>query len=178
MTNKDMQQIENVNNAKKVIFDRFQIPSPMRENEAQTYDNYASAQYVFYDRTILPFVNGIFEELTQFFRKRKVLKDNQYISYNPSEITALQKRFAEELKFKKEIGVLTINELRELQGYDGIGEEGDVLYQPIGNVPVGFMNNFNSLENGEKKIRTILEKKGIAKDKIEALVGKFYANSK
>ena len=178
MSNKEMQQIENINIARRVIYDRLQIPSPLRDDSVQTYDNYNAAQYVFYDRTILPIVKDVFSDLTMFFRRRKALKDNETIGYNPTAITALQTRFNEELKLKNELGVFTINEIRAMRGEEGIGKEGDVLYQEFNLVPVGFRPNPDGLnQQAGKKLRSVLEKKGYSDSEIEGLTRKFYADS-
>ena len=113
-----------------------------------------------------------------FFRRRKALKDNETIGYNPTAITALQTRFNEELKLKNELGVFTINEIREMQGAEVKGEECNVLYQGANLVPVGFISNTDSVnQQAGKKLRSVLEKKGYSDSEIEGLARKFYADS-
>lgn len=181
MTNKDMEQVTNVANARRVIYDRFQIPTPMRDNNAQTYDNYATAQYVFYDRTILPLIKDSFSTLTSFFRKRKILKENESISYDPTTITALQERFNAELKLKNELKIYTKNELRKMQGEKPYGPEADLLYQEFSLIPLGMRTaDTGTEETTDEEVKTrfknILIKRGYSDEEVKTMVEK-YANS-
>lgn len=188
MSNKDMQQVENLDQSRKVIYDRFQIPSPMRNGDATTYNNYGTAQIVLYDKAVLPHLNDIFRTLTLFFRKRKALKDNEVLTYDPTSIPALQERFNAQIKLKKEIGVFTTNELRKDFNAEPKGIENDILYQPAGLVPVGMsLYESNDMEDdtedetedseAKKRFISILKKKGLSDSEIKEKVKKIYANT-
>lgn len=177
MKNKDMQQLENVQEARKVIYDRFQIPTPMRDQSVQTYSNFNTAQYVFYDKAVLPCLNDIFRGLTKFFVNRNVLKPDEVITYDPTSIPALQTRFNEEIKLRKDIGVNTNNELRDMLGYDGLDPANDVLYQPMSEVPVGSSVVEDPEDDELKMFVNVLRKSGMSNDKIAEKVKKHYGNS-
>ena len=177
MTNKEMQQIENVDKSREVIYNRYQIPTPMRNNDAQTYDNYSTAQYVFYDRAVLPSLKDIYSGLTNFFRKRKLLEQNEFLTFDMSSITALQLRYNQELKLKNELNIYTKNELRSMQGADPV-EGGDVLYQEMSLVPIGSMQ-FGAtpvVEDEVKRFREVLKKNGFSDSDIENKVKELYAD--
>lgn len=180
MKNKDMQQLENIQQARKVIYDRFQIPVPMRDQSVQTYSNFETAQYVFYDKAVMPVLNDIFRGLTKFFIKRKALKPNEVITYDPTSIPALQTRYNSEIKMRKDIGVNTNNELRDMLGYDPLGVENDVLYQQSSLIPVGKSEYDNMVDDSGEEMKmfiSILQKSGMSKEKIADKVKKHYANS-
>jgi len=60
--------------------------------------------------------------------------------------------------------------LRESVGYEGIGAEGDILYQNFSLIPLG------SDDKAEKRFSNILSRKGYKKAEISDLVAKYYAN--
>lgn len=180
--NKDMQYIENTAQARKVVYDRFRIPEPLRNGNAATYDNYKTAQGVFYDKAVLPELKDILATLTDFYRNRKMLLPNEFITFDPTSIPALQDRYLNEIKLKKEIGVNTNNELRNYLGEDPLGEENDILYQESSKVPVGFMNSAfdetTPVDEQVKRFSDILRRKGLSEETIKEKVKSVYANCK
>lgn len=173
MTNKEMEALGNSENVRKVIYDRFQIPSPLRSLGTETYSNYETAQYVLYDKAVIPHINSFYMGLTGAFRKRGILKDNESISYDPMSIPAMQTRFLSETKTKKEIGVYTNNEIRKMLGEDSMGPANDVLYQQGTLVPVG-SGSLESNQEAINKFANILRANGRTEEQIKEMVRQTY----
>jgi predicted metal-binding transcription factor (methanogenesis marker protein 9) len=181
MNNKDMQADTLNKDARKVIYDRFQIPEPMRNGTVQTYSNFETAQYVFYIQAVIPIIEEIFEALTNFFRTRKCLKPNEYLTYDDTMIKALKVSFNEQMKLKKELGIFTINELRKNYGAKEYGVEADLLYQNSSLMPLGYDIN-EALEEPIKEddeanknyFKSVLKAKGFTDKEIEEKVKSTY----
>ena len=185
MTNKDMEALGNSEAVRKVIYDRYQIPSPLRSLGTETYSNYEAAQYVLYDKAILPAMDDLFIGLTSYFRKRKVLKPNEEIAYNPKDIPVIRKRYIEEIKAKKDLGIYTTNQLREMMGDDPLGPEHDVIYHAGKFVPVGTIvenqpqdkDDDDDKDDAAKRFALVLKKAGFNDQEITERVKKYYANN-
>jgi HK97 family phage portal protein len=176
-TNKEMEALGNSEAVRKVIYDRFQIPSPLRSLGTETYSNYETARLVLFDMAVIPCVNSIFSGLTAGFRRRSILKDNEEITYDPNSIPALQTRFIEEIKNKKETGVYANNEIREMFGSDPLGPENDILYQNYNMVPVGSSIPDVSQQvddDAKKRFANILKNAGFTDEQIKERVSKYY----
>jgi HK97 family phage portal protein len=119
------------------IYNIFNIPLPLVSPEHMTMDNYSEARIALYDNGVLPLINRIYEELSIFLLPRFKIDTNKFkLWYDIGEIPALEPRRNDEIQKKRDSGVLTINEIRDLLGYEAI-TGGDVLYQPMALVPVG-----------------------------------------
>ena len=139
MTNKDMQTIENMESAKKSIYERFEIPEPLINSSAQTYNNYQTAMYALYDNAVLPLFNLIYGALSEAMRDRNILKNSQSISYDPASIPALKIRDSEEIETLKSTGALSINELRAKMGYQPVVADN-------ADTPVGLLSKQNLIQ--------------------------------
>ncbi len=180
LSNKEMEALGNSESVRKVIYDRFQIPSPLRSLGTETYSNFTTAQYVLFYMAVLPCINSLFSGFTTAFRRRGNLKDNEEITYNPNSIPALQTRFIEEIKTKKDMNVYTTNQIREMFGDDPLGPEHDVLYQNYNMVPVGTPTPTADeavTEEAKKRLAKILKNAGYSDEQITERVNKYYANS-
>jgi phage portal protein BeeE len=136
--NKDMDYAVLDQVAGDAIYLRYKIPLPLVRIGAATYDNVRQSTFQLYDRAVIPLAKRMFSGLSDMLLPRYGLDPTQYrITYDPDEIPALVSRRIEELKARKDIGVETINELRDLIPGRGPIEGGDVLYQPATLVPVG-----------------------------------------
>jgi len=128
-TNKDMEYTKSRETARQTVFQRFEIPKPIMEGSSQTYSNYLTAQTALYDDAIFPLVEKIFASLTDLFVNRKMLKDNQFITFDGSEVPALQLRRNEELKALRQAFILSLNELRKIAGKEEV-PGGDIILVP------------------------------------------------
>lgn len=135
---KDMDYAKLDEIAGQAIYFRYKIPLPMITTTASTYNNMRTAIEMFYDYAVLPLADKLFTGLSRFLLPRYGIDlRTAEITFNPDSLQALKARRLDELKTKKEIGVETINELRESIPNRGDIEGGDVLYQNATLVPVG-----------------------------------------
>jgi hypothetical protein len=104
-----------------------------------TYSNYAEAKLTLYDNGVLPLTKDLYECLARVLYPRFKMDTTRFtLFYDENEIPALAPRRDDAIKKKKDTGVLTIDELRGLQGYAPLEEgAGAVLYQPAMLIPVG-----------------------------------------
>jgi HK97 family phage portal protein len=135
VTNKDMDFLELKKNVTYSIYTALKIPLPLISPEHMTMSNYENANLTLYDNAILPLVNRLYHELTVFLMPRYPNSENLCIAYSPDEITALEPRRVTDLKQIKEIGVLTVNEIRAKMGYEPL-QGGDTLYGSLSEAPV------------------------------------------
>lgn len=135
MSNKDMDFTELKRSVTYMIYSALKIPLPLISGDFATYSNLEVARLSFYDNAVLPLLNRIYAELTIFLFPRFNMPENMKITYSPDTIIALEPRANEEINKIKDVGVLTINELRKLLGYEPL-EGGDVLYGSTSELPV------------------------------------------
>jgi HK97 family phage portal protein len=119
-----------------IIYNNFNIPLPMVKASNMTLANMDVAKLNLYDNAIIPFV-----DIVRFFLGTNLLKrysdgDRYVLTYDESEIPELRPRKADNIEKLSKSGVLTVNEMRSLLGYESI-PGGDSLYQPATLVPVG-----------------------------------------
>ena len=123
-------------NITEQIYQSMGIPKPFVSEVSTQNANYTIAPLQFYDMTVLPFADRIFDELTAFLLPRYEGGEDWRITYVEKNISALQVRFNEELKRKSETGIYTTNELRIEEGREAV-EGGDVVYIQSNLVPMG-----------------------------------------
>jgi len=133
---KDMDFINLKKDVREQIYQSFNIPKPFTSDKSTQNANYTIAPLLFYDTTILPFADFIYNALTDFLMPRYKGGEDWKIIYIEKDIPALQVRFNEEIKRKAETGIYTIDELREEEGKDKI-TGGDVIYHSNTLVPIG-----------------------------------------
>jgi HK97 family phage portal protein len=126
-TNKDMDFLELKKNVTNMIYNAFKIPLPLISPEHMTLNNMTTSMLNLYDNAVLPLMQRMFNELTIFLLHRYPEHKNMIISYSDDEITALEPRRNEQLEKQSKMGILTINEIRALMGYEPL-TGGDVLY--------------------------------------------------
>lgn len=134
-SNKDMDFIELKRNVTYMIYSALKIPLPLISGDFATYSNLETAKLSLYDNAVLPLVNRIYAELTNFLFPRFKMDPQLQLSYSTEEIIALEPRANAEINKVKDVGVLTINELRKRLGYEPL-EGGDVMYGPLAQAPV------------------------------------------
>lgn len=138
VNNKDMDYANLDSMAEASIYKRYKIPLPLVTTEASTYNNVENAKFDLYDRTVLPTFQILMDGLSQLILPRVGINpEDQKLTFNPEQISALKGRMLDELKIRKEINVETPNELRQfLPGRKDI-EGGDSVYVPATLVPLG-----------------------------------------
>jgi HK97 family phage portal protein len=146
LSNRDMQILEIMTEAKKSVYERYEIPEPLVNSSAQTYNNYQTAMYALYDNAILPLFNTIATKLTDAMRDRNLLTYDEKITYDNSTIPTLKVREAEDLVAYEQTGALTINEMRIKMGYKPLEEL-------EANIPTKLLEKSKS-ENKKENLKT------------------------
>jgi phage portal protein BeeE len=118
------------------VFNRYKVPLPLVSPDNMTLANMESAKLNLYDNCVIPIAHRLLRELTNFLAPRFGLSDNALICADLDKISALQLRRNEELKLKKELDVLTKDELRREIGLEKI-EGGNQLYMLNNMIPLG-----------------------------------------
>ena len=174
ITNKDMDFANLRQVVTDTIYRMFNIPLALVSKDTMTYNNLEVARMELYDQAVLPAATRIFEELTQLLMPRYPNSENLIITYDESEVNALEPRRNDEIAKKSALGVLSVNEQRALIGYDSI-EGGDIIYGSAAEIPIG------SVSEEKKHFVNILKKqiddKGVrlhSDDDISKLVKKHY----
>ncbi len=117
------------------IFNRYKVPLPLVTPEKMTLANMDSAKLNLYDNAVLPFAGRMFAELTAFLGQRFGMAEKAKLVPFLDNITALQPRNMETLKKRKDLGTLTINEIRAEIALDPIPQGGDSVLIPRNLVP-------------------------------------------
>lgn len=137
-TAKDMDFAGLKSDARTAIYNRYKIPLPLVMNETMKFANVNEAKFMLYRNTILPLADKLFQELSFFLMPRFKLDPRRIVlTYNATTIPVLEFGRVQTAEMLKNTGVLSINELRSILGYESIGDEGDVVYQPSVLIPVG-----------------------------------------
>lgn len=135
LTNVEMDYAQNKKDIAVAIYNRLKIPLPLVSPDHMALSNYSEAKINLYDNAVLPLCNVFYGELTNFLMPRYKNK-TQVLTWDDATIPALEPRRNAEINKKQQSGVLTINEVRTLLGYEEI-EGGDQLYQQMSLVPIG-----------------------------------------
>lgn len=112
-------------------------PELLGDHEHATYSNYQEARKGFYHETILPLLDFIRDELNAWLTPR--FGDRLYLDYDIDAIEAIQEDREKVWTMALDAvrtGVLTINEARNLMGYDD-ADGGDVRLVPANAIPEG-----------------------------------------
>jgi HK97 family phage portal protein len=136
--NKDMDFFNLQQMAKVAIANQYGFPLIFLDNSAATFNNYEKAKEALYDDAALPFAKVIMKGLSNFLLPRFGIDPaNNTIIPDLDSIPALATRRNNELKVRKEIGIESINELREfLPNRDDV-TDGDEIYIPANLIPIG-----------------------------------------
>ncbi len=137
MTARDMDFQNLKKNVTATIFNRYKVPLPLVTLEKMTLANMDSAKLNLYDNAVLPFAFRMFSELTAFLGSRFSMAENGKLVPFQDNITALRPRNMATLKLRKDLGALTVNEIREEIGKAPIPQGGDVVFIPSNLVPAG-----------------------------------------
>ena len=137
-SNKDMDFSELDKTASQAIYLRYEVPLPLVTTEASTYNNIENALLDFYENTVLPFTDFLFEGVQKaVFPRYNNSLEGYRLTYDPESINILIRQKLDEIKKRRDINIETTNELRALLPHREAVEGGDVLYQNATLVPVG-----------------------------------------
>jgi HK97 family phage portal protein len=133
--NKDMDYSKMRKDLRETIYNHFGIPLPFVSAETMTLANMEASTLRMYDESVLPTLNRLLADLTKFLIPRYKNSENLKIWYDQDTISALEPRRNEQLKAKRDLGVYTINELREMDRAQPI-DGGQNIYGQITEVPI------------------------------------------
>lgn len=134
-TPRDLGYGELIKSTEAEIYKAMGIPAPMIDSGTMSYNNYQTAQYVFWYNTVCPLLASFFSHLTNSLMYRYGTED-MFLYYDESSIKALQLPNFEQAKRMQEVGAFTDNEIRKTVGYENY-EGGDVIYKPATLLQVG-----------------------------------------
>jgi len=122
---KDMDYIESRNISARDIATTFRVPPVLLNIGGDTtYSNMQEARLSMIENTIIPEADSIMDELNHWLVP--MFGDNIALRYNKDEIPAIMTKRSEIYTTISDVSFLTINEKRELAGFDEI-EGGDNL---------------------------------------------------
>ncbi|WP_434779260.1 phage portal protein [Neisseria sp. Ec49-e6-T10] len=109
------------------------VPLPLVKASASTFNNYETAQENFYTETVIPLANMIYSTIGEEIAKRE---NKKYTTLtNIQEIPVIQKMLTKAAKDRKDLGVETINEMRQQLGLSP-HTNGDILLVESRYVPI------------------------------------------
>lgn len=124
---RDMDYLSTMKEAAKLIASALGVPLPLIDNDASTFNNLEQAKERFYTDTVIPMMLDFLGALSNWLAPR--WGEDFRLGMDMDSIPALeamrQRKFDRAVK-AKQAGVLTVNEAREMLGYDAIAG-GDVL---------------------------------------------------
>lgn len=167
INNKDMDFKELKNQVSQQIYANLNIPKPLVDSNTMTYSNFKEALFMLYYLNIIPISNLIFEKLTNFLMPRYKDGDKYEITFDVRDIPALQVVQDEQLERLYKLGILNLNEARELADYQEIGEDGDTFFIQNSLVPINVAKD--TTQESKNYFYKQLEQKGYKKSDIENL---------
>lgn len=152
LSSKDMEFIALTNDCKNSICNRLNVPLPLVNPDAATFNNVENAILFLYDNAVFPLADTLFDELTKFLVPRFSLSiDDVKITYDKDEVNSVKTRLINQVITKANSGLFTTNELRAEAGYEDI-EGGDFLTRSTGGVatvPAGEYEKYFNLVRGK-----------------------------
>lgn len=124
--------------ARKIVALQYGVPIALVDNEKSTFNNLSTSNEMLFDNGCEPVITEILSGLEFFlFPRFKMEIDRFNLTFDRTDLPILRQRFVRELKERKDAGVETPNELRELINREPLSEGGDDLYWPVTQAPVG-----------------------------------------
>jgi HK97 family phage portal protein len=142
-TNRDMDFLALKKEVTAMIYNTLRIPLPLITSDNMTYSNFENATLKLYDNAVIPLAKRLFSELSYFLLPRYPNTENLILAFDEGEVLALEPRRNEQLKVLKEVGIFTLNEMRNKVGalpLDG----GDVIYGSGMGMPIATDPNTES----------------------------------
>lgn len=122
---KDMDFINTMKEAAKLIASAYGVPLPLIDNDASTFNNLEQAKERFYTDTVLPLVREFLNQFGNWLLPQYGAQGLRF-QVNEDKIGALEgirTRLYERMVKAVQSGILTRDEAREALGYDPIGDD-------------------------------------------------------
>lgn len=124
--------------ARKIVALQYGVPPALVDDDKSTFNNLDTSNEMFFDRACEPTIIEILNSLEFFLYPRYKMDITRFnLTFNKTELTILRQRFIRELKERKEAGVETPNELRQIINREPVAEGGDDLYWNVTQAPIG-----------------------------------------
>jgi len=145
----------------------FGVPTQMLGIEgSQTFANYEQARMSFWVDTVMPMLDLYVSELTRWLMPAFEVEGYE-ICYNTEDIEALEPQRKERRTELLDTEVLTLNEKREVIGYEPIDEpEADQIFVDPSRIPLG-LDVFSTEEAQEQDLAKALIRGGLSKEDAE-----------
>jgi HK97 family phage portal protein len=109
-------------------------PELVGDSEAKTYSNYQEARRALYTETVLPYMYMLRDELNNWLMP--MYGNGATLEIDEDRIPVFVEEREKKYLFLGPVDWLTINEKREMCGFDSIGPDGDVVLVGPGKVPL------------------------------------------
>jgi HK97 family phage portal protein len=136
---KDMEWIEQRKMSREEVGAIFGVPDEIMGWGRDTYENFDTAVRVLWELTIIPLATQRDTHLTEYFQRVAVLRPDEFVVSDLSNVDSLSANETEEWTTAKEqigAGALTINEWRAQRGLKPLSW-GDEWWAPISLAPIG-----------------------------------------
>jgi len=134
-----------------------------------TFRNYEEARRYLWEDTVLYYLKAIRDAKNNWLFKD--VKSREYLEFDADAVPAFEEKRSKVFELTNNLRFLTINEKRQIAGYDPV-PGGDVVLISATEIPLGTEIDMGEEESGkEKRIRMTLETLGVDKDLIEDLMG-------
>jgi len=145
----------------------FGVPTQMLGIEgSQTFANYEQARMSFWMDTVIPVLDLYTSELTRFFKSNFDFEGIE-VCYNDEDIEALEPIRKERRSELLATDILTLNEKREVIGYEPIDEpDADAIFVDPNKIPLG-LDVFSEDEKEEENIAKELMRGGMEQEDAE-----------
>ncbi len=141
LSQKDMDFLEQQRFSRDKILGIFRVPrTALGITDDVNRANAEATDYVFAKRTIRPKMQRLIEQLNEFFVPLFSGSENLFLDFEdpvPKDVTSKIAYYQAGLAS----GFLTINEVREMENFESIGDEGDTVYLPFSLQPIGDAGN-------------------------------------
>jgi len=140
-----------------------------------TYSNQKEARLAFWEGTILFHLRYFRGELNNWLFHPDSPDKDLFLDFDIGDIPALEPRHDSKWERAEKANYLTINEKREMVGYEARGPEGDVILVPATQVPLGTTGSEEEAaeeeEEAKKAIERLMEEQGVSKEEAIKLLG-------
>ena len=166
---KDSDWLEGSKYNKQEICEAYRVPTQLLGIEgSQTYANYEEARLAFWQETVIPLMSLWCSEMNRWFTPS--FGDDIEICIDPNDITALEPSRQKTTEMLLNSQVLSINEKRELLGYEPIAvAEADQVLVDSNKIPLG-VDVFAETEKAEKEAVKGLIELGYSKQEAQQKV--------
>lgn len=130
-TSRDIEFTEGQRRVAHALFLAYRVPLALVTTEASTFNNYTTAIRAFWDEAVSPALGRVLGEIGEWLGPRYGLDPSEWaLSYDENEVPALLERWLEQLHKRAQLGLESIDEIREtMPGRGPVVGGGEILVQ-------------------------------------------------